>query len=138
MEKKVTYAEALTYAIDRINNVEMVEALTKLRAQVQKRSTSKSKAQIEKEQQAEAIAETIVQALASAEMPITMAELKEADESLASYTTQRLSAIMAKLVERGQVVKTIEKRKAMYSLAEQEGGRKPSFRSHTFCVDLLN
>lgn len=138
MEKKVTYAEALTYAIDRINNVEMVEALTKLRAQVQKRSTSKSKAQIEKEQQAEAIAETIVQVLASAETPITMADLKEADESLASYTTQRLSAIMAKLVERGQVVKTIEKRKAMYSLAEQEGGRKPSFRNHTFCVDLLN
>lgn len=118
MEKKVTYAEALTYAIDRINNVEMVEALTKLRAQVQKRSTSKSKAQIEKEQQVEAIAETIVQVLASAETPITMAELKEADESLASYTTQRLSAIISKLVDRGQVVKTIEKRKAMYSLAE--------------------
>lgn len=128
MEKKVTYAEALTYAIDHIDAEEMIEVLTKLRAQVQKRSTSKSKAQIEKEQQAETIAETIVQVLASAETPITMAELKEADESLASYTTQRLSAIISKLVDRGQVVKTIEKRKAMYSLAEQEGGRKPSFR----------
>lgn len=118
MEKKITYAEAITYAIDHIDAEEMIEVLTKLRASIQKRSASKSKAQIEKEQQAEAIAETIVQVLASAETPITMAELKEADESLASYTTQRLSAIISKLVDRGQVVKTIEKRKAMYSLAE--------------------
>lgn len=118
MEKKITYAEAITYAIDHIDAEEMIEVLTKLRASIQKRSTSKSKAQIEKEQQAETIAETIIQALASAETPITMAELKEADESLASYTTQRLSAIISKLVDRGQVVKTIEKRKAMYSLAE--------------------
>ena len=51
---------------------------------------------------------------------VTITELQAASAEMAEYSCQKLSALLKKLVENGEVVKTTEKKKSYFSVAEGE------------------
>ena len=61
---------------------------------------------------------TIKSALALADKPVTITELQSLDASLADFSNQKISALVRKLVESGEVVKTTDKKKSTFALAE--------------------
>lgn len=65
-----------------------------------------------------AITETIREVLADAENPMTVTEMMK-DSRLEEYSNQKLSALLKKLVDAKEVVKTTEKKKSYFSLKRE-------------------
>lgn len=63
------------------------------------------------------VMDAIASALASAEKGFTVTELINSDEALAGLTCQKVSALLRKMVADGRVIKTIEGKKAFFTLA---------------------
>ena len=63
------------------------------------------------------ISETIKAVLADMGKAVTISEMM-ADERLAAYSNQKLSALVSQLVKVGEVVRTKDKRKAYFAIAE--------------------
>jgi len=82
-------------------------------AQLEKKAGSKklTKAQAENE----GIKDTIRAALDSADKAVTVTELQGLDEALGTLSNQRVSALLRQMVESGEVVKTVEKKKSYFS-----------------------
>lgn len=77
-------------------------------------ATKPTKSQIEGEK-AMAI---ILECLAQAEKPLTISEMWEQFEVLKQFSNQKMSARLRILKEEGKVVKTTEKKKSYFSIAE--------------------
>lgn len=73
-----------------------------------------SKTQVENE----SIKAIIIEELANIAKPVTITELQNASERVAEYSNQKLSALLKQLVETKQVVKTTDKKKSLFSIAE--------------------
>jgi hypothetical protein len=68
----------------------------------------------------EGLIEQIALDLAKFDKPVTVSELLASGErlkGLKGLSNQRVSALLRKMIESGQVVKTMEKKKALFSLA---------------------
>ncbi len=63
------------------------------------------------------IMEAIKTELAKMDNPVTISELMAKSEEMNKYTNQKLSALLKKLVDSNEVVKTIDKKKSYFSLA---------------------
>ena len=119
----MTYAMALDTAINFLNEniqygddfVATVEKLEALKAQLAKRSTSKTPTKTQKAN--EGIMDQIAVDLAEFEKPVTVTELIAGGEGMEGLTNQKVSALLRKMVEAGRVVKTIEGKKALFALA---------------------
>ena len=119
----MTYAMALDTAINFLNEniqygddfVATVEKLEALKAQLAKRSTSKTPTKTQKAN--EVIMDQIAVDLAEFEKPVTVTELIAGGEGMEGLTNQKVSALLRKMVEAGRVVKTIEGKKALFALA---------------------
>ena len=111
----MTYAQALEIAINAVIDEEAVDRLTALKAQLEKRSTSKTPTKTQKEN--EVIMDRMVEVLSSLESPVTVSELIASNESFEGMSNQKASALLKKLVEAGRAVKTIEKKKSYFSIA---------------------
>jgi 6-pyruvoyl-tetrahydropterin synthase len=59
-------------------------------------------------------------ALVEVGKPVTITELQSASAEMAQYSNQKLSALLKKLVDNGEVVKTTEKKKSYFSAVEGE------------------
>lgn len=96
-------------------NADMVDFLDKEIARLDKRtSTGNSKKKAETDSRVEAVFE----ALAGMENPATVTEIiSSADNEVANFSNQRVSALLRKLIEAGRVVKTIEGKKALFAVA---------------------
>lgn len=81
-------------------------------------TTKQTKSQIENEK----IMAQILECLAKVEKPVTITEMWELFEEMRVHSNQKLSALLRILKEEGKVVKTIEKKKSYFSLAEQQDG----------------
>lgn len=80
-----------------------------------KDSAKKTKSQLENE---ETMSKILV-ALAEVGKPVTISELQKEVPSMAEYSNQKLSSLLKKMIEEDKtVVKTIEKKKSYFSLAE--------------------
>lgn len=64
----------------------------------------------------EGIMEIIVNALKNLDNAVTITELQSACTELADYSNQKISALLKKLVDSNQVVKTIDKKKSYFSI----------------------
>ena len=51
---------------------------------------------------------------------LTMTEIQSAREELKALSNQKISALVKQLKDNGEVVKTVEKGKSLFSLAESE------------------
>ena len=65
----------------------------------------------------EGLIEQIALDLAKFDKPVTVSELLASGEGLEGLSNQKVSALLRKMIESGQVVKTMEKKKALFSLA---------------------
>lgn len=121
--EKMTYAQALDNAINFLNeNIQYgddfsdtVEKLEALKAQLAKRSSSKTPTKAQKENVV--IMERIVDALSDVGEPVTVTDLLKHGVEGYELTNQKTSALLRKMVEEGKVVKTTEGRKTKFSLA---------------------
>ena len=113
--EKMTYAQALEIAINVVTDETAKERLEALKAQLAKRSSSKTPTKTQKENVA--VMEQLEKALYVAHDPVTVTELINSAEALKGYTNQKVSALLRKMVEEGKVVKTVEGRKTKFSLA---------------------
>lgn len=77
-----------------------------------KSSSKETKTQVENK----GIMENIVSILKGIAKPVTITELQGANEEMAQYSNQKLSALLKKLVESGSVEKIIDKKKSYFSV----------------------
>lgn len=117
MNKKLTNVLALemVLAMEEVkSNQELVEKLTKMKEQFEKKNNSSTgskkltKTQIENEE----IKAQILEVMTSE--PKAIKELQAENESLAEYTNQKLSALLKQLVNENKVERVEEKRVAKF------------------------
>lgn len=125
MEKKMTKKEYFAVLAEVVANSDMenkegalafiaheVELLEKKSAKSGQTKTQKENAEILVKIKAE---------LAEVGKAVTITELQAASAEIAQYSNQKLSALLKKLVESGEVVKTTEKKKSYFAVTETEG-----------------
>lgn len=81
-----------------------------------KKSSSRGQTKTQKEN--EEIKTKIVNALIEIARPVTITELQENNEEMATYSNQKLSALLKKLVDTNQVIKVIDKKKSYFSVVD--------------------
>ena len=111
----MTYAQALEIAINAVADETAKEKLIALKDQMVKRGSSKTPTKTQKEN--EVIMDRIVDALADIGEPVTVTELIAHGIEGFELTNQKVSALLRKLKDDGKVVKSIEGKKAMFSIA---------------------
>lgn len=116
MTKTMTYAEAINIAIKAIGdtNAEATDRLNKLIEQLAKRGSKKGMTKTQKEN--EVIMDTIMEILESADGFISMSTLIADDLLPEGLSTQKVGALLKKLIDAGKVQKVIHKKKAMYAV----------------------
>ena len=103
-------------------NVELVEKLTKMKEQFEKKNKSSVGADGKKvltaeQKKNEILKETILEILARYEEPKQVKDLISENEELTEYTGQKISALMTQLVKAEKVVKVIDKKASKFQLA---------------------
>lgn len=124
MEKKMTkkeYFAVLAEVVEQSNMENKEGALAFIAHEVElleKKSAKSGQTKTQKEN-----AEILVKikaALVEVGKAVTITELQAASAEMAQYSNQKLSALLKKLVESGEVVKTTEKKKSYFSVTEGE------------------
>lgn len=131
--EKMTYVVALNTAINLVEAVRdgvafdpttdltaVAEKLTALREQTEKRNSKDRKPTPKEQAKAnadDALAEAVLQVLTNAPAPMTVTEIKNADEVFAEIKVQKLSSIVRKLLIDGKVKREEVKHKAVFSIA---------------------
>lgn len=103
--------KVLAEGAERIDLVEFCEK------EIERLANRKS-TQTKNQKENEGIMETIVEVLSEVGEAVTVSELMKADERMAEYSNQKLSALLKKLVEAGKVTKVVDKKKSYFSLAD--------------------
>ena len=116
MSNTMTYAEALNIALNAIgdSNAEATDRINKLIEQLAKRGSKKGMTKTQKEN--EAIMDTIMEILESADGFISMSALIADDLLPEGLSTQKVGALLKKLIDAGKAQKVIHKKKAMYAV----------------------
>ena len=101
-----------------VTNDEIINFCTHEIELLNKKSSSSSGKPTKTQVENEGYKEVILEALATADKPMTISELMEYADGLAGLKNQRVSALMTQLKNAGKVIRTEEKKKAYFSLAE--------------------
>ena len=109
---KMTYAQAIDFAVEHIDNIEVIEKLQALKEQLGKRSGSKGLTKTQKAN--EEVKAVIAEVLAEVEKATVTDLIK--DERLGGFTNQKISALLRQMKDKGLVDKTMEGKKAYFSL----------------------
>ena len=116
---KTTYRSAVEYAIKHLTDApaDVTEKLTALAASLEKKSGAERKptaTQVANEGYKAAIAEF----LRNADKPQTVTDILKGVEPLNGFSNQKVSALMTQMVNAGAVVKTSDKRRSYFAIAE--------------------
>lgn len=124
MEKKMTKKEMFSKVIALVNSVECEEKqemLDFLNHEVELLNKKASKSgQTKTQKENEVLVEVVFEALATVEKPVTVTEFQNEVVAMSEFSNQKLSALLRKLVESGRVVKTVDKKKSYFSVADVE------------------
>ena len=101
-------------------NTELVAKLETMKAQFEKKSSSKSgeKKPTKTQQENEVLKGYIMEVLTSKKEPMTIGQIQAEDIELKDLTNQKMSALLKQLVDADQVVKTKDKKATLFGLAE--------------------
>ena len=113
---KMTYAQAIDYVLGMVDNDEVAEKLEALKVQLAKRNSG-SKGMTKTQKANEELKVRIANDLAFIGSPVTVTDLIKHGEGLEEFSNQKISALLRQMVEAGTVVKTIEKKKAYFTIA---------------------
>lgn len=111
MTKKDFFKELRGMVTDRQDLVDFIDHELELLDRKSSKS-AETKTQIENK----SIMETILSELTRIARPITISELQSESDILKEYSNQKLSALLKKLVDSNQVVKTTDKKKSYFSI----------------------
>ena len=120
--KKMTKKEMFAMVMEVLELVECnckEEMLNFLRHEIdllERKSSSPKKTASQEEN--ERIMVLLTESLAEVGKPVTISELWEKVPRTKKYSNQKISALFRKMIEEGTVVKTIDKKKSYFSLAE--------------------
>lgn len=111
--KKERFNELIAIVGDRTDLVEFLNHEIEL---LDKKASIKtpSKTQIENEN----TKNVIVNVLANGNKPMTITEIQENDSTLATLSNQKVSALLTQLVKDNKVVRTVDKKKAYFTISE--------------------
>lgn len=119
MEKKLTKKEKFAMlkeiVIDTCNDSMLVEFIDNEISLLEKKSSksTQTKTQVENEN----IKDKIVEVLKNLDRKVTITELQGANEEMATYSNQKLSALLKQLVEENRVVRVPDKKKTYFTVA---------------------
>ena len=99
-----------------IDSNELIDKLNTMLTAIKNKSHRPSKADTAKQVENDKLADVILETLMNSENPMTITEMQKSNEELAEYSNQKISAIIRKLVESAQVIKTVEKKKSYFSV----------------------
>lgn len=99
-----------------IDSNELIDKLNTMLTAIKNKSHRPSKADTAKQVENDKLADIILETLMNSENPMTVTEMQKSNEELAEYSNQKISAIIRKLVESAQVIKTVEKKKSYFSV----------------------
>ena len=99
-----------------IDSNELIDKLNSMLMTIKNKSHRPSKADTAKQVENDKLADIIIETLMNSENPMTITEMQKSNEELAEYSNQKISAIIRKLVESAQVIKTVEKKKSYFSV----------------------
>lgn len=115
MEKKITKRMVLEHLIENYANDTMVVEYAKHEIELldnKKVSATKTKTQVENDN----IKNVIVETLTELAKPSTITEIQNANENLAELSNQKMSALLKQLVDTQVITKTLDKKKAYFSI----------------------
>ena len=114
MEKKMTKKEMFALIMGEVaHNEEMVAFLKhEIELLEKKRGSADSK----KSEEHKVIMDLIRVRLVALAKPVTVSELQFADSELAKLSNQKVSSMLKKMVDNGEVVKTVEKKVSYFSV----------------------
>lgn len=116
MEKKITKAQMFAQIREVVaDNADMVAFIDHELELLAKKSSSKKPTKAQEEN--EVIKTKIVEVLGGFENGATASEVLGADSAFAGMSNQKISALLKQLVEAGTIVKTIDKKKSIFSVA---------------------
>lgn len=114
MGNKITYATAIDFAINAIDNEEVIEKLSALKAQLAKKSSAERKPTATQRENV-GFKDAIVSALGDGKYTIT--DIIKSVPEVSALSNQRVSALVRQLVADGILKREEIKRKAYFSLA---------------------
>lgn len=122
---KMTYIRALDLAIqllseNHFDGVEdqkalALEKLAMLKTQTEKRNSAESKATVQKRELDSSLQDIVLTVLRNSDKPLTVTEIMNTDTTLGELSNQKVAALIRGLGDK--VIKTIDKRKAYFSIA---------------------
>lgn len=115
MANKMTYATAIDFAINAIDNDEVIEKLTALKVQLAKKSSGERKPTATQRENV-GFKDAIVNGLESSKA-YTITDIIKSIPEISSLSNQRVSALVRQLVADGILKREEIKRKAYFSLA---------------------
>lgn len=107
--KKQALEQIMTFE-DVQSNPEVMEVLAKMLEQLEKPRKENPKKAAERDE----LTERVLAVLASQDKPCSIKELREMENGLGEFSSQKLSPVLKRLVEAGRVEKTTEKRVSMF------------------------
>lgn len=118
MEKKLTKKEKfamLKEIVVDMGNDMLVEFINNEISLLEKKSSksTQTRTQVENEN----IKDKIVEVLLGLDKSVTITELQSANEEMATYSNQKLSALLKQLVEEKRVVRIPDKKKTYFTVA---------------------
>lgn len=114
MTKKDFFKELRGMVADRQDLVDFIDHEIGLLEKKSSKS-SETKTQIENK----GIMQDILTALKEIARPVTITELQSESETLKEFSNQKLSALLKKLVESGQVKRITDKKKTYFAIVEE-------------------
>lgn len=114
MTNKITYATAIDFAINAIDNEEVIEKLTALKAQLAKKSSAERKPTATQRENV-GFKDAIVNGLES-DKTYTITDIMKSIPEVGNLSNQRVSALVRQLVADGILKREEIKRKAYFSL----------------------
>ena len=114
---KLTHVAALTYAIENGNlPAEIVEKLTALRTQQEKRNSGDKKPTAKQNENA-ALKDKIHSLLMGCAEAKTISEIMKMDDELSAMSNQKVATLVRQMVDEGKVERLEIKRKAYFKVA---------------------
>jgi len=122
MEKKMTKKEMFNLIANAMKENDDVVAFCKHEIELLEKKASKS-SQTKTQKENAILIERVFSALATVGRPVTVTELQTEVDEMSSYSNQKLSALLKKLVDCDRVVKTVDKKKSYFSIATDNNSK---------------
>ena len=118
---KKDWFEAIAKVVEGSQYDRKDEALAFITHEIGLLDNKSSKNTMTKTQKANVTVKALIKdALFEVAKPVTLTELMASSPALAAYTSQKISALISQMKKSGEIVRTEDKKKAYFSLAESD------------------